>query len=194
MILIVLLSGCLASTPRQTKNICQIFKNRPKWYWAADRAEKRWKIPVAVQMAIIHQESRFVADAKPARKYILGVIPWFRPSNAYGYSQALNGTWDRYKKATGRWSADRDKFEDAVDFIGWYANQAHKRAGIARNDTYSLYLAYHEGVGGYMRKTYKRKPWLVQVSRKVAYRAIDYHQQLNLCRKYLKTKPWYRFW
>lgn len=119
MILIVLLSGCLASTPRQTQNICQIFKNRPKWYWAADRVEQRWKVPIAVQMAIIHQESRFVADAKPPRKYLLGVIPWVRPSNAYGYSQALNGTWDLYKKSTGRWSADRDNLEDAVDFIGW---------------------------------------------------------------------------
>lgn len=194
VILITLLSGCLATPPEQTENLCRIFKEKPKWYWAMQRTEHRWKVPMSVVMAIMHQESRFRADAKPPRRYLLGFIPWFRPSNAYGYSQALDGTWEGYQRATGRWGADRDDFNDAADFMGWYAAQARQKARIPSNDSYALYLAYHEGIGGYLRKTYLKKDWLTGVARKVAYRAIKYHNQLKACQSYLKSKPWYRFW
>jgi len=51
-------------------------------------------------MAIIRQESSFQADAQPPRSRILWIIPGPRPSSAYGYSQALDGTWDWYRQAT----------------------------------------------------------------------------------------------
>lgn len=89
--------------------------------------------------------------------------------------------------------ASRESFTDGVDFIGWYANQAHRKAGIDRNDAYSLYLAYHEGVGGYMRQTYLQKPWLVQVAHKVKARAQIYQAQLMRCQQSL-SKAWYKFW
>ena len=71
-----------------------------------------------------------------------------------------------------------------MDFIGWYANQAHRRAGIPRSNAYDLYLAYHEGIGGYQRKTYLRKAWLMPVARKVANRAQTYRSQLAYCRRF----------
>jgi hypothetical protein len=37
-----------------------------------------------VQMAIMKQESAFVADARPPRDWFLGFIPLGRPSSAYG--------------------------------------------------------------------------------------------------------------
>ena len=40
-------------------------------------------------MSFVYQESSFKADARPEREKILGFIPWFRPSSAVGYSQAL---------------------------------------------------------------------------------------------------------
>jgi hypothetical protein len=53
----------------------------------------------------MHQESRFVADAKPPRPWLFGIIPWFRNSSAYGYPQAQDSTWDWYLREAGSWSA-----------------------------------------------------------------------------------------
>ncbi|HVT63328.1 MAG TPA: hypothetical protein VHD33_07590 [Legionellaceae bacterium] len=168
--------------PSDVSNVCRIFKENPHWYRHAKSIEKRWWVPVHVQMAIVHQESKFDAYARPPRTKLFSIIPWKRPSTAYGYSQALNGTWALYRKSEGGFFASRTNFADALDFIGWYANQAHRRARIARSDAYSLYLAYHEGIGGYQRKTYMRKSWLPPVARKVAYRAELFRKQLAYCR------------
>ncbi|MFA5959100.1 MAG: hypothetical protein WC785_01115 [Tatlockia sp.] len=178
-----LLLSCVSKPPRNVDNICHVFKEYPRWYRDAEDVETRWLIPVSVQMAIIHQESKFDSQARPQGRKLLWVIPWRRPSTAYGFSQALKSTWRLYKKASngGRILASRDVFGDAVDFIGWYANQAHRIAGIPQTDAYRLYLAYHEGIGGYQRKTYLQKPWLVLVAHKVKARAAIYQAQLNQC-------------
>jgi hypothetical protein len=42
-------------------------------------------------------------------------------------------------------------------------------------------LNYHEGWGGYKRKTYLKKDWLVKVSAKVKQRSLRYAQQLKTC-------------
>ncbi|MBA3535342.1 MAG: hypothetical protein H0T84_01845 [Tatlockia sp.] len=176
--------SCVSHPPSDVNNICRVFNQYPNWYTDAKDIEKRWLVPIAVQMAIVHQESKFNAKARPPYRKMLWIIPWKRPSTAYGYSQALSVTWKQYKRSHGgggRW-ASRQVFADAVDFIGWYANQANRIAGIPRNDAYRLYLAYHEGIGGYQRKTYLQKPWLIQVARKVKGLSLIYQAQLNQCR------------
>ena len=70
---------------------------------------------------------------------------------------------------------------DAVDFIAWYGNMSHRMLGISKWDAYSQYLAYHEGQGGYKRKTFNKKPWLLKVARQVDSRASRYHTQLARC-------------
>lgn len=187
----LLLLSCASAPPRDVNNICNIFKQYPKWYTDAKDVERRWKVPVAVQMAIIHQESKFDARARPPRKKLLRIIPWKRPSSAYGYTQALRGTWAHYKQKNGGLFSSRGDFADGVDFIGWYANQANIRAGIPRSDAYPLYLAYHEGVGGYMKKSYLKKPWLVSVAHKVKARSQLYEMQMNSCRNSLPSRS---FW
>jgi hypothetical protein len=132
-------------------------------------------------MAMMYQESRFQAKARPPRKKIFGFIPGPRPSSAYGYSQAKKSTWKEYKSSAGNYGADRDDFSDAIDFIGWYNYKSNKRSGISREDPYRLYLAYHEGHGGYNRATYRKKPWLQDVARKVERKANSYQQQLAIC-------------
>ena len=52
-----------------------------------------------MQLAFIKTESNFRPTARTQRKYFLGLIPSGRVSSAYGYSQALDGTWKEYKKA-----------------------------------------------------------------------------------------------
>lgn len=179
----LILSGCVSVPPRDVNNICNIFREYPRWYTDTLDVQRRWRVPVHVQMAIVHQESKFDARAEPPRTKLLWVIPWRRPSTAYGYSQALRSTWELYRKSDGGMWASRDNFADGVDFIGWYANQANRRAGIPRDDAYALYLAYHEGIGGYQQKTYLRKSWLPPVARKVQARAQIYRAQLATCHK-----------
>lgn len=189
----LVLAGCIPDPPKSQNNVCEIFREYPKWYWAAQESQNKWGVPVSVQMAIIHQESRYKGGAKPPRTKLLWVIPWTRPTSAYGYSQALDGTWQLYQKSTGSTGA-RSEFDTVTDFIGWYANQANKRAGIPKNNAYDLYLAYHEGVGGYMKGTYKSKQWLINVAKKVQNQANLYHNQLVKCGSSLPKKPWYQFW
>ena len=176
-----MLVACATRPPRDVNNLCSIFREHHRWRYDAFDVQKRWLVPVPVQMAIMHQESKFNANATPPRTKLLWVIPWSRPSTAYGYTQALRSTWADYKRTSrGMW-ASRDDFSDAVDFIGWYANQAYLKAGISRHNAYELYLAYHEGIGGYQRKTYLKKPWLMQVAKKVEARSQIYQAQLKAC-------------
>ena len=177
---LALLASC-ASPPQNTSNICSIFEERRGWYKAAVETEERWDVPVYVSLAFIKQESGYQARAKPSRTRLLGIIPWRRHSSAYGYAQALDGTWREYKEQAGNWGARRTNFDDAVDFIGWYNHNSYRRNGIARDDAYSLYLAYHEGNGGFSRRTYAGKPWLLEVSRKVRDNANRYRRQFAQC-------------
>lgn len=181
LLLASMLTSCASQPPRDVNNACNIIREYPGWYREALDVEHRWRVPVSVLFAIIHQESKFDAQATPPRRKLLWLIPWDRPSTAYGFSQALRATWGIYKREFGGFWASRDNFGHAVDFIGWYANAAHKRAGIDRGDAYALYLAYHEGVGGYLRKTYLQKPWLVSVAQKVKARSAIYKAQLAGC-------------
>ncbi len=194
LFIVFLLSGCVSPPPADVNNICNIFRQYPRWYADAKDVQQRWRVPVPVQMAIIHQESKFDAQAQPSRTKLLWIIPWARPSTAYGYTQALRSTWAHYKQTNGGLFSSRDDFGDGVDFIGWYANMAYQKAGIRPDDAYSLYLAYHEGVGGYERKTYLQKPWLINVAHKVKARANTYQAQLTACQKSIATTSWYKFW
>ena len=196
MLLLVLLAvtACTTSPPQNTNNLCDIFREKDGWYDDAVDASEEWGSPVPVMMAVIYQESRFKAKAKPPRKQILGFIPGPRPSSAYGYSQAKKTTWKEYKRNAGRYGADRDDFADAIDFVGWYNYQSHKRSGVSRSDPYRLYLAYHEGHGGYNRGTYRKKQWLMDVAKKVERKAGTYQLQLQSCEDDLKKDGWFFGW
>ena len=187
---VVLGSACSTSPPTNVENICAIFEEKRGWYKAAKKSEKRWGTPIHVQLSIIRQESSFQFDARPPRRKLLGFIPWKRPSDAYGYAQALDSTWDWYRKDTGRRFADRDDFADAIDFVGWYTNTSHKSAGISKWDPYNQYLAYHEGQSGWRRKTYDNKRWLKKTAQRVDYRAREWGAQLNRCEDDLDDGWW----
>jgi len=194
ILLISLLSACVTSPPEQVDNVCDIFREKSGWYKDAKESRSRWSVPISVSMAFMWQESRFVATAKPPRKKLWGFIPGPRPSDAYGYSQAKDSTWEWYQRSTGNYGADRDDFGDAIDFIGWYNNVSHKELGISKQDAFRLYLAYHEGHGGYKRQTYRSKDWLVDVARKVDRKAQGYNSQLQECSEELEPRGWFDWW
>ena len=185
LIIAVLLASCSGgptSAPRDLDNACAILKERPEYYRAFRAAERRWGVPVHVQMATIHQESKFIADARTPFRYVIGVIPMGRQSSAFGYSQALDATWDEYLESEGRWRAKRDEIRDASDFMGWYMNLTRDRNGISLHDARNQYLAYHEGHTGFSRQSYNSKAWLVGVAGKVDSRAKLYERQIAGCR------------
>lgn len=189
----LMLQGCSSLPMSKSGDACEIFAYDNSWYWAAQKAEKKWGVPIAVMLAIIYQESSFKASAKPPRTKILWIIPWKRPTSAYGYCQAVDSTWALYEKENNRQLAFRNSFADSVDFIGWYAHTAYIKLGIKKNNAAHLYLAYHEGFGGYKKKLYQQKKWLMNTALKVQKRAAVYARQLKVCRKNLPDKPWYRF-
>ncbi|NSX53389.1 transglycosylase SLT domain-containing protein [Parasulfitobacter algicola] len=169
------------SAPRNLDDACSIADQRPNYFSAMKRAERKWGVPVHVQMATIYQESKFIGNARTPLQYTLGVIPMGRQSSAYGYSQALDATWKEYQDEQGRGRAKRDNIEDATDFMGWYMNITRERNGIALNDARNQYLAYHEGHTGYARGSYNSKAWLVRIANEVGSRALFYQLQLQSC-------------
>ena len=167
--------------PRNLDDACALAAERPAYLNAMRDTERRWNVPVPVQMAIIHAESRFDGDARTPHRFALGVIPMGRQSSAFGYSQALDGTWEDYQAATRNRRADRTDIRDATDFIGWYAAESYTRNGIRPTEARNLYLAYHEGHAGYARQSYRAKSWLMDVADRVEQRAIMYDAQLRSC-------------
>lgn len=185
-VFIFMLVGCATPPPKNPENLCDIFFENHDWYFDAKDMQERWGVPIHVPMAMMYQESSFRADAAPPRAYLLGFIPWGRISSAYGYSQAKTPTWADYIRETGNSGADRDSFDDAIDFMGWFIFKTQKVNKISKWDANKQYLNYHEGWGGYRRKTYHKKAWLVKVAKKVDKRAKKYGAQLKRCEKDLE--------
>ena len=98
VIVAALLASCTAKQPSNIDNICDIFSEQRSWYKAANKSAKRWGTTVPVMMSVIYQESSFKAKAKPPRTKIIRVFPGPRPASAKGYAQAIDGTWDTYRR------------------------------------------------------------------------------------------------
>lgn len=187
LLLALVLASCGGShkaPPRNLDDACSIARQKPKYARAFKSTQRRWGVPVPVQMATIYQESKFRGDARTPFRYVLGVIPMGRQSSAYGYAQALDATWQEYKRDAGRPGARRDRITDATDFMGWYMNQTKKRNGVPLSDARNQYLAYHEGQTGFARGSHKSKPWLMRTSAQVEERAQVYAAQLANCRRF----------
>ncbi len=188
---LLVLAGCASAPPQDPDNICRIFDERPKWYKAARKAEKRWGLPPNVALAFVHKESSYVADARPPRKKLLGVVPWRRPTSAYGYAQATNEAWSDYLEEAGGWFSDRDDFADALDFIGWYNHRSHRKLRLNKADAYNLYIAYYVGHGGYARGKWRKSGPARSYAKVVSARAARYGGQLKSCRKQLDGGGWF---
>lgn len=179
------LAGCGSTPPTAINDVCAVFAQRDgffnDWYDDARRAERRYNIPVNVIMATMRVESGFDGDARPPRRKLLGFVPWKRPSSAYGFSQALDGTWEQYRKETGRSMARRGDFSDSVDFIGWYYGKTIEKYGVPRDDAFSLYLSYRYGWTGYGRGTWRNNPEALRSANRTAAFAARYAAQLREC-------------
>jgi len=181
---LVALGSCAtrdSSAPRNLEDACAILTERPHYARAFRDAQRNWGVAPHVLMAMIYQESKFISDNRPPHVYLLGVIPTGRQSSAFGYSQALDGTWGEYLDERGGRSARRDDMRHAADFMGWYMTKSTEGLGIPLHDVRNQYLAYHEGRSGYARQSYRSKGWLMRISEEIETRAVLYQTQLARC-------------
>lgn len=184
---ILFLSGCsmISFENKDTyykDNACLMLKENPDWLSSTVSSYNKWKVPISIQLAFVRQESSFRHDARPIRKNKWYEMGTNYASTAYGYSQALDNTWKDYQNKTRQPFKDRTSFNDSVHFIGWYNNISVNKLNLSRLDSYSLYLAYHEGWTGYKNKSYKNKKFLKEAAKKVDYWSMKYSKQLNNCK------------
>lgn len=191
LLVLFILAGCASAPPKQQHDLCSVFEQNPEWYDYARQAQETWGIPMHILMAFVRHESGFRGNAKPSYQWFL-FIPLGRPSSAKGYAQAQDPVWKEYKQERGGLFKSRGDMEDALDFIGWYNDKSHRQLGISRWNTKQLYLAYHEGRGGYSRGSYKNKPALLKIAERVERTAADYATQLKQCEAQFKCQKWYQ--
>lgn len=188
-----ILMACSSAPPKKQSNLCSIFGQKPDWYDYAKRAQAKWGIPKHILMSFVRHESSYKGNAKTPFDWFL-FVPLGRKSSAKGYAQAKNPVWKEYKEERGGFFRSRGDMEDALDFIGWYNNKTHKQLGISKWDAKNLYLAYHEGRGGYKRGSYKKKPDLVKYANKVSATAGEYGAQLKRCEDEFNCSKWNQVW
>ena len=176
----VILSGCIG-VPKNQQDACSIIKEKKSWRSILKKTQRKWGISPGMQLAFIKTESNFRPTARTQRKYFLGLIPSGRISSAYGYSQALDGTWKEYKKSTGNRYHRRSNFAHSTNFIGWYVDKTNRLLGISKSNIYLQYLAYHQGQAGFKTGAYKSKKSLLRVAKKTAYNAKEFNKQLKKC-------------
>ncbi|MDP0562211.1 MAG: transglycosylase SLT domain-containing protein [Candidatus Endonucleobacter sp. (ex Gigantidas childressi)] len=186
-IISVFISACGVSSKKEVTtaalkkdNICYILKKNPHWYRAVDKSAKEWNVSIPMIMAIMQRESGFKHNARPMGSQKQGSKGKKKHlSSAYGYAQALDGTWKHYCKKTGRKLAKRDCFADCAHFIGWYSSRSRSKCGIGKNDFYNHYLAYHEGHRGFNERTHKNNKPLMRYAQTVALQVRLFKHQLK---------------
>ena len=190
LVVLFLVAAC-SSIPKNTQNSCAIFEERYLWYKHAKASYEKWGAPIHLQLAFVKKESDFNWLAKPPRRKLFKVIPFKRPSSSFGYSQAVVGTWELYKKETNSPLATRARFKDSVDFIGWYTNKSNTILKISKTDAFKQYVAYHEGWGGF--KNYKDNKKIINLAKKVEKQSNVYKKQLSKCGSSLTTSKYIIF-
>ena len=190
LFILIFLTSC-SSIPKYPENACKIFGQNYLWYKSAKKSSETYGAPISMILAFVNKESSFNRWAKPKRNKLFKIIPFKRPSSSFGYSQAVEGTWQQYKRETGKKLATRARFKDSVDFIGWYVNKTTTLLKIPKNDAYRQYLAYYKGWGDY--KNYSKDKKAIIYARSVKENASKYRKQLTLCRKNLDKKKYIIF-
>ena len=165
-----------------TNDICHIIDRRPLWNSDLNDIEEEYNISKFIILSFINQESSFKSEAKPPFKKIFGFIPtWNRLSSSYGYSQAINATWDLYKKQNNKQDAQRNNFYDSAEFVAWYILKSNSINNISTNDTFNLYLSYHEGWSGFNNKSYSNNKKLLNIAKKVKEQEKKYKKDFDNC-------------
>ena len=183
-IIFFFLSSC-SSVPKYPQNACKIFSEKYFYLKYSRAASKNWGAPISSILAVINKESGFKRFAKPKRTKIFKIIPYRRPSSSLGFSQAVDKTWDLYKKENNKPAALRISFKNSSDFIGWYFWKTNKINKISFTDTRNMYLNYYLGWAAYKNKTYQNNKKAIIFAKSVEKQAKIYRSQLKECKSVL---------
>ena len=192
LVIFLFLTSC-SSVPKYPANACKIFGENYLWYKAIKKSSEKYDAPVYMILAFINKESGFNRWAKPKRTKLFKIVPYKRPSSSFGYSQAVNKTWELYKTETNNPLALRTRFKDSVMFIGWYINKTNKINKIPFNDSYRQYLNYYLGWGAYSKKKYKTDKNSILFAKSVEKQSRIYRSQLRECQSNLDKKKYIIF-
>ena len=135
MLVLLLVTSCY-TVPKHPLNACKIFGENYLWFKSIKESSERYNAPIHIILAIVNKESGFKRLAKPPRQKLFKIIPYKRPSSSFGYSQAVNKTWELYKNETNNPLALRTRFKDSVLFVGWYMNKTNKINKVPLDDPY----------------------------------------------------------
>jgi hypothetical protein len=186
------LSSC-SSIPKYPSNACKIFGEKYLWYKHIKKSSETYGAPVHIILAFVNKESGFNRWAKPKRTKLFKIVPYKRPSSSFGYSQAVNKTWELYKTETKNPLALRARFKDSVMFIGWYMKKTNEINKIPLNDPYRQYLNYYLGWRGYKNETYTTDKKAVIFAKSVEKKSKVYKSQLRECKKNLDRNKYIIF-
>ena len=184
-IVFLFLVSC-SSVPKYPQNACKIFGEKYFYLKYTRAASEKWGVPISSILAVINKESAFKRFAKPKRTKLFKIIPYRRPSSSLGFSQAVNKTWDLYKKENNKPAALRISFKNSSDFIGWYFWKTNKINKISFTDTRNMYLNYYLGWGAYKAKAYQQDKKAIIFAKSVEKQAKIYRNQLLECESVLK--------
>jgi len=182
-----------SSIPKYPQNACKIFDQKYLWYKSVKKSSQIYGAPAHIILAFVNKESGFNRFAKPPRKKIFKIIPYKRPSSSLGYSQAVKGSWNLYKKETNNPLALRTRFKDSVMFIGWYMQKTSKINKIPLNDPYRQYLNYYLGWGSYSKQAYRSDKKAIIYAKSVEKQSRIYKNQLKKCQISLNRKKYIIF-
>ena len=191
--IVILFSVSCTSVPKYPSNACKIFGEKYFWYKHAKKSSEIYGAPIHIILAFVNKESGFNRWAKPKRKKLFKIIPYKRPSSSFGYSQAVNKTWELYKTETNNPLALRTRFKDSVMFIGWYIKKTNKINRIPLDDAYRQYLNYYLGWGNYAKKIYKTDKKSIIYAKSVQKKSKIYRNQLKECQKILDRNKYIIF-
>jgi len=191
-IIFFILASC-SSVPKYPHNACKIFGENYLWYKSTKKSSEKYGAPVHIILAFVNKESGFNRWARPKRKKLFKIVPYKRPSSSFGYSQAVNKTWELYKNEADNPLALRTRFKDSVMFIGWYMNKTNKINKIPLNDSYRQYLNYYLGWGNYAKKIYKTDTKAIIFAKSVEKQSKIYKNQLLECQKSLDRNKYIIF-
>ena len=191
-LLLFFLTSC-SSIPKYPQNACKIFGERYLWYKHTKKSSETYGVPIYIILAFVNKESGFNRWAKPKRTKLFKVVPYKRPSSSFGYSQAVNKTWELYKTETNNPLALRSRFKDSVMFIGWYIKKTNKINKVPLNDSYRQYLNYYLGWGSYAKKTYLTDQNAIIFAKRVEKQSKIYKNQLKECQKNLDKNKYIIF-
>ena len=183
-IVFIFLVSC-SSVPKYPQNACKIFGEKYFYLKYTRAASKKWNVPISSILAVINKESGFKRFAKPKRTKIFKIIPYRRPSSSLGFSQAVNKTWELYKKENNKPIALRISFKNSSDFIGWYFWKTNKINKVSLKDTRNMYLNYYLGWGAYKNKAYEKDRKAIIFAKSVEKQAKIYKIQLQECKSIL---------